>query len=196
MGVVYCNFFVVLFLFLIVIFKLTGNLVNTEYSCFDSDGGRDYYVKGETKVRNVSKGIDFCTDDNRLKEYYCLSQTSWNHLYKECENGCKEGVCVSKCENIGEIKEGKYCDNDKKLKSHKETGGFCENDFECVSGTCSSGICGEVIEDIGEEISETESVEVGEVEIVRKEGGLFRKTLCKVIGPFSEKSYEECIFLS
>ncbi len=34
-----------------------------------------------------------------------------------------------------------YCDLDKKLKSQKTDGSVCQNNFECGSNTCSSGLC-------------------------------------------------------
>lgn len=178
---------IVFVLFLVVsekFFNLTGKAVSSEFACSDSDGGENYFVKGEVKVGDVSKGIDLCTSETRLKEYYCLSETSWNNKYKECAKGCEEGVCVSECGDIGEIQEGKYCDNDKKLKLQEEIGESCENDFECVSEFCSSGICEEFIEDVKEEVIEKEE---------QKETGLFKKFICMIKSIFSGVDYKVCV---
>lgn len=82
--------------------NLTGYSVSSEYLCKDSDNGLDFSVKGEVEVRGVIKGVDICLSETRLKEFYCLSKTSRNHKYNECDNGCEEGACIV---NETEIKE-------------------------------------------------------------------------------------------
>ena len=68
-----------------------------ETSCTDSDGGKDYYVKGVTDMDdwNESFSTDKCESGKRLREYYCKSDnsgiTSENY---ECSRGCLNGACV------------------------------------------------------------------------------------------------------
>jgi len=95
--------------------------------CTDSDGGKDYYVKGTTY------GTTKCTDQSEcspstvndecgvcdpvchqsetiLQEFYCGED---GYLYVEsytCPNGCEDGACIE--EDLGETKtikiDGKY----------------------------------------------------------------------------------------
>jgi hypothetical protein len=80
---------------------------NKNYSsngtCTDSDGGINYYVKGDTKgilggPGNIVGGEDNCsclsTGENcKLLEYYCKNGYV---VYKQynCPNGCKDGACI------------------------------------------------------------------------------------------------------
>ncbi len=64
-------------------------------TCFDSDGGQNFYVKGIVTI-GVNEGgfSDFCLDSNQLIEYYC-SDNEANKIDYKCPNGCKDGACVS-----------------------------------------------------------------------------------------------------
>ncbi|MFA5348893.1 MAG: hypothetical protein WC309_00810 [Candidatus Paceibacterota bacterium] len=80
-----------------------GNLVtkvNTQTSlCTDSDGGKDYYVKGTVKAYNTSQ-VDYCSG-SVLLEYSCLLQKDISAgVYSIvkidpyiCANGCENGAC-------------------------------------------------------------------------------------------------------
>lgn len=82
---------------------LTGNVINSEkFTCSDSDGGKSFSVKGVVKQGDVVKGTDICTSETRLKEYYCLSETSTNVYYYECPYKCVEGACVEKTSEINQ----------------------------------------------------------------------------------------------
>lgn len=64
-----------------------------EVSCTDSDGGKNYYVKGSVSISN-STGIaaDYCENTTSLKESYCSNnQTAWTSY--ACPNGCENGAC-------------------------------------------------------------------------------------------------------
>lgn len=66
--------------------------------CSDSDGGRDYTVRGQ--VGTPDTGIeDFCLDDNRtLKEYSVSLRGNSCTLTNEthpCEGWCRNGTCVA-----------------------------------------------------------------------------------------------------
>ena len=99
-------------------FILTKVLVNTpgdpgtsssalpEVGCTDSDGGKDYYVKGTTSNTGYVKdeGIKtfFATDgcwpppyagSNNLAEQYCIGDGAFVITYK-CPNGCLDGACI------------------------------------------------------------------------------------------------------
>ena len=73
--------------------------------CYDSDGGKNYYVQG-----NISGGYDFgygqenslsdhCENNTTLLEYWCGTEQGnrWNYAWEDynCLNGCGNGACVS-----------------------------------------------------------------------------------------------------
>lgn len=65
-------------------------------SCTDSDGGKNYYVKGKTT--GVAQGInvetsDFCKDESTLIEAYC-DGNSMMVENSQCAYGCSEGACI------------------------------------------------------------------------------------------------------
>ncbi len=79
------------------------------YTCTDSDGGKDYYVKGSA-IKHIHgyNGIncldvfndyciyilgDYCTNSETLKEAYCDGDEVKNISYK-CPNGCIDGACI------------------------------------------------------------------------------------------------------
>lgn len=72
------------------------------YVCTDSDGGKDYFVKGHLvdKAHNADYW-DFCLDDTglvvneakRLREHYC-GPNNYQYNYYDCPNGCVDGACV------------------------------------------------------------------------------------------------------
>jgi len=76
------------------------NLDGTEYEvgtasvqlCTDSDGGIDYYEKGEITEYTILVP-DYCIDSSRLKELYCSNGRSAETTYT-CPSGCREGACV------------------------------------------------------------------------------------------------------
>jgi len=86
--------------------KTTGKIIaekSDKFICKDSDGGKDFYVQGAIKQGDVVKGTDYCTSDTRLKEYYCLTNTSTLHYYYECEYKCEDGACVEEEKESEEI---------------------------------------------------------------------------------------------
>jgi PGF-pre-PGF domain-containing protein len=75
----------------------------TPTPCTDSDGGKDYYVKGTTigvwkASGNVETRTDECDpqlyDGRGLAESWCEDDYIWSMTY-DCPNGCKDGACIS-----------------------------------------------------------------------------------------------------
>ena len=66
-------------------------------NCTDSDGGLDYFVKGELTADNITYE-DTCTDSNFIKEYFCDNPPIYYDNYY-CPNGCNEGVCLATDDN-------------------------------------------------------------------------------------------------
>lgn len=63
--------------------------------CTDTDGGKDYFVKGIITI-GTSTIEEECWDEKNIKERYCgvdnLSVLSDVH---ECPNGCEDGACLT-----------------------------------------------------------------------------------------------------
>ncbi|MFH0862488.1 MAG: hypothetical protein V1875_05590 [Candidatus Altiarchaeota archaeon] len=59
-------------------------------NCTDSDGGKDYYVKGTTKWG--AKSDDDVCQDNTLIEFYCENNQPQHEMYT-CPSGCQDGAC-------------------------------------------------------------------------------------------------------
>ncbi|MFH1801494.1 MAG: DUF5667 domain-containing protein [archaeon] len=70
-----------------------------EGECADSDGGRDYYVKGTVVGKHQTTGftqyhIDTCIDDKKLAEGFCGDNNGVSSISYSCPNGCQDGVCI------------------------------------------------------------------------------------------------------
>ncbi|MEE9323054.1 MAG: hypothetical protein V3U72_00770 [Candidatus Aenigmarchaeota archaeon] len=79
--------------------------------CTDTDGGKDYYVKGVREIISgdvVSVSYDKC-DGDRLTEYYCYGNEGVVGVY-DCPNGCRDGACVKsgKCPEKIDMDFNKY----------------------------------------------------------------------------------------
>jgi hypothetical protein len=70
---------------------IVSSSVSTDSGCVDTDGGKNYFLKGNTHGVNGDKN-DMCLSTKKLKEYYCdmgrvLSMTV------VCKIGCRAGAC-------------------------------------------------------------------------------------------------------
>ena len=69
-----------------------------EVKCTDSDGGRDYYVKGKTTIGS-SQFEDKCSRStltgnyDGVHEYYCRPGNILGHVMVKCSHGCNNGEC-------------------------------------------------------------------------------------------------------
>ena len=73
------------------------NIVSATTTCVDSDGGKNYDVKGTASTSN-NQNSDRCYDSAKLMEFYCnpADPTSANYYVTyTCPNGCENGVCKS-----------------------------------------------------------------------------------------------------
>ena len=73
----------------------SGNCVT---SCTDSDGGKNYYVKGETKDSLGNNGTDYCYGSvngvfKYVGEFFCENNKQNSEGYY-CQNGCIDGACI------------------------------------------------------------------------------------------------------
>ncbi len=67
--------------------------------CTDTDGGKDYYVNGET-YNEEENGTDYCESDYGLVEYYCGTDGHVLKQYAFCFNMCFDGICLEKIIDI------------------------------------------------------------------------------------------------
>lgn len=99
--------------------NLDASIVNV---CTDSDGGKDYFVKG-TVSANGQEATDFCYNYDQgygpcegkggcvLAEHSCNKDgTSGKEKY-DCPNGCKDGACLKSCSELSveECLKYDYC---------------------------------------------------------------------------------------
>jgi len=77
-----------------------GEIKEEEGDCEDSDGGMNYYEKGEViSELNIYIYEDFCNDETSLEENYCSDTGRIASKAVECPFGCKDGACVKKDES-------------------------------------------------------------------------------------------------
>ena len=74
--------------------------VTQNIKCKDSDGGKNYFVKGVSSDYGTQNKVeDYCSNDTTLVEYSCTRKDSNGNLIlnKEaylCQNGCQNGACI------------------------------------------------------------------------------------------------------
>ena len=99
--------------------------------CMDSDGGKDYYIRGYINYTNPSGKRafreDFCGNIRDLMEYSCLSGEWDKHGEVRtfiCPEGyiCEEGACI-----LGEIGEVACYKDEDCGPLHKLAQGYCSN---------------------------------------------------------------------
>ena len=72
----------------------------TNATCTDSDGGLNYYVKGNVSIGSSTVSVDFCHGDGiTLDEEYCYNSTNSGSKEYICPNGCSNGACVQSTTN-------------------------------------------------------------------------------------------------
>ncbi len=74
-----------------------GDCVSNTYICDDSDGGKDYNVKGRVTASSPTSSTDvtdLCSDSTKVVEYFCTNLQQSGETYT-CPNGCSNGACVS-----------------------------------------------------------------------------------------------------
>ena len=82
--------------------------------CTDTDGGKNYDVKGYITESGVEVP-DYCIDSYNLKEFFCDNRALKEIVYK-CPDGCEDGACVEK------------------IKSCQEEGGIICKDYQVCDG--------------------------------------------------------------
>ena len=74
---------------------IDGECLRGMRKCTDTDGGNDIYNAGSVTISGLIKAeyIDKCTDEGRLREYYCENDEL---VVSEvnCPGGCKQARCL------------------------------------------------------------------------------------------------------
>ena len=112
-----------------------------EQTCTDSDGGVNYYKKGEVIDKYGKKYADYCIGDY-IREYYCTPSNTAAYLDLYCSLGCSKDACTKEKKSTilpctvdiyGKIIGEKPClcnDN------------LCNSDYCCNGRTCQASTCG------------------------------------------------------
>ncbi|MGV8171369.1 MAG: hypothetical protein ACP5OA_01615 [Candidatus Woesearchaeota archaeon] len=128
-------------------FRNCTNSTKETNKCIDSDGGRNYYEKGNISGPELTTGespIDYCTTygSYSLVEYFC-SEDSLNSESYICENEnrtCIDGACVpnsSICPQYS-APPPEWCENGTIIDGGKDSMG-CMNPPICDFSACKSG---------------------------------------------------------
>jgi len=124
-------------------------------SCTDSDGGKNYYVKGKV-IADVILGSglaeDTCVSEIKLREMFCNENGEGEPYLYTCPNGCEDGACIIEeiCENecgyIGEKICGIHhislgglvmtCGNYDDDECLEWQGKYCGEGYKCFDGQC------------------------------------------------------------
>ncbi|MBN2112092.1 hypothetical protein JW707_03250, partial [Candidatus Woesearchaeota archaeon] len=157
--------------------------------CKDTEDGASGNINGVVTLYGVSVKDNYDPERKMVREYWCDGAFKLGYGYRypgdeveiieeteeeaeeeyeyvpveECKGqGCPvDSTCVAFGIRILEDGTPSYCDIDGRLKSQKEDGESCQNNYECLSNTCGNGEChdfGKRISALEEEVKETRSI--------------------------------------
>ncbi|MFH1642666.1 MAG: hypothetical protein ABIC04_07270 [Nanoarchaeota archaeon] len=124
-------------------------------SCYDSDGGKNYYEKGHITNRGIDVP-DYCIDSKNVKELFCSNGNAAEISYY-CQYGCKDSACnkATQCTDSDSGKDyyvkgaitfkgitvSDYCTDPSNLKErYCSSTGASEILYYCQYG-CEDGAC-------------------------------------------------------
>jgi len=149
-------------------YECTRGACTERKECEDTDGGRDYYERGETTEPSGFEATDQCIGGDTVLEYYCNDDELVDSVRFNCPSGyaCSAGACVesSTCEDsdggtdyyergttelegissesdycIDNTLVEYYCDGSRTMDSIEF---MCPHGYSCVDGAC-VGYCTE-----------------------------------------------------
>ncbi len=92
-------------------YSIKFSVVDISSACTDSDGGKNYDVKGTITLDNGDVKTDSCSDYKLLNEYYCNNNVGSLETYN-CPYQCSDGKCVAQSNSgTGTGLNGSYYDN-------------------------------------------------------------------------------------
>jgi len=131
---------------------------------------RPYVYKTETtletpfSVNEISKIIlidqNFNLRSYNISDLFSIMNTTQNNSISEC-TGC---LLNNKCLPFGVRIDGQYCDISGNLNAQKVNEGAYNNNYECLTNTCTSGRC----IDLAGEIKETRGMLARVIEWLKK----------------------------
>ncbi len=88
--------------------KFSAVTGRTHTSCSETDSGKDYYDSGTT-ISSAGYSADICTQDGKLKEWYCNAQGDKISITVNCPAGysCTNGKCAAVGNLCSETDNGK-----------------------------------------------------------------------------------------
>lgn len=107
-------------------------------TCADSDGGKNYDVKGTVKTSSAYESTDYCNDEKTLTEYFCEDagdgkSTTVNSETHGCNYACRDGACLPS--NAPLCGNGICESEDEKANCPKDCGIKCNQDSDCGKPT-------------------------------------------------------------
>lgn len=108
--------------------------------CYDSDGGKDYHVKGYV-VYDEDKKWDTCENDKIINEVYCCDGLEASVICTttyECPYKCENGVCINQTINCTDHSYYKCYDGD--VYWHDSCDNREDRKEDCLYG-CENGVC-------------------------------------------------------
>ena len=64
--------------------------------CYDSDGGKNFTIKGNVTYDGILAGNDTCIDTHNLTEWYCNQSKMPDSVNQTCDKGCYDGACLNR----------------------------------------------------------------------------------------------------
>ncbi|NYZ76909.1 hypothetical protein H0O02_01180, partial [Candidatus Micrarchaeota archaeon] len=107
-------------------------------ACTDSDGGKNYYVKGTVIAANFapSTRTDHCLNDslNDLSEAYCDAGGFGMSGVYQCPNGCNEGACIGDGgQTVDEQVKCVFANSNSMQECYSDRGFGCRGIETCVA---------------------------------------------------------------
>ncbi|MFH1256023.1 MAG: hypothetical protein V1494_01890 [Candidatus Diapherotrites archaeon] len=178
-------------------------------NCIDSDGGKDYYIKGVSSgtmangsVYQSGQAYDTCIDQSRLSEWHC----DGGYLAKEnyaCPYGCVDGACVQNTNSTCTDSDGgKDYSTKGYINGKASTGTQVTSYDQCTGGNLlewfcnASGFADQQINLCPNDCSDGACVNYSTVPCTDSDGGrdynVFGSSSGKIRGDGTVSSYDQC----
>jgi len=146
--------------------ELSGNPEKCTEFCMEAG-----YIYGECNDECVGNSVDVGeTIDCYSKETCCCVG-----VVSQC-NGCSDnGVCLPFGTRKMIENGAGYCDLNSKFSLQKTDGADCQNNYECISNSCSGGECINLQKEI------------------RESASTIKKIWCWITNPFDDDGYNNCL---
>lgn len=145
----------------VLIINFTGQVIEGNLKCVDSDNGVNLEIKGTAESSSKTIQTDFCVGSLQLREFHCSGVGISGRVYN-CLGGCENGACIktnvecidgdngkdlmkrASVKNITDVKTDR-CYDSKKIYEFSCNGSNiitslenCPNGMICAAGSCKS----------------------------------------------------------